>query len=121
MCPYAIMRMSVCYYAYILMLPCVCPHVIMCVSSYCHDCVLIPKQVNHVVKVFNEYVPPEELLHVDRCQHLERAIETVNREIPAENLLFLGMCVSLCVHKCVLIFGGPYYVIMRVSLLCTYS
>ena len=64
-----------------------------------------------VVKVFNEYVPPDELLHVDRCQHLERAIKIANREIPAENLLFAGLrvtenatCVPIIVCVCTYVF-----------------
>ena len=46
--------------------------------------------VSNVVKMFNEFVKPEEQLYVDRCQQLERAIETVNRDIPVTDLFFYG-------------------------------
>ena len=73
--------------------------------------------INNVVKIFNEFVPPEELLYLDRCEHLERAIETVNREIPVTDLFFDGQScpyvilhVSICFCACVLMFTSlcPY-------------
>lgn len=33
-CPYVIMRISSCYHAFVLMLSCVCPHTVMIVSSF---------------------------------------------------------------------------------------
>ena len=68
--------------------------------------------INNVVKVFNEFIPPEELLYLDRFQQLERAIEAVNREIPATELFFDGQY-----HACFLMpcFGCPY-VIFHVSI-----
>ena len=47
-------------------------------------------QVNSVVKIFNDYVHPRDQLFEDRHEKLLQAVETVNREIPATDLMHNG-------------------------------
>ena len=127
MCPHASMQVSLCLNMFVLMFECMCPHVSFFrsksrskrqatrhrwgqVRQQIPDTLAVLKInidgkegrkrfnfVNNVVKIFNEFIPPEELLFLDRCEQLERAIETVNLEIPVTDLFFDGQYhVSLC-------------------------
>ena len=127
MCPHASMQVSLCLNMFVLMFECMCPHVSFFrsksrskrqatrhrwgqVRQQIPDTLAVLKInidgkegrkrfnfVKNVVKIFNEFIPPEELLFLDRCEQLERAIETVNLEIPVTDLFFDGQYhVSLC-------------------------
>ena len=57
-------------------------------------------QVNSFVKIFNDLVHPRDQLFEDRNEKLLQAVETVNREIPATDLLNNGDTAETV--KCVL-------------------
>ena len=55
-----------------------CPHTYVC------------KQVNTVVKLFNNDIDPDDMLDLDRRQNLVQSVETANLEVPAADLVFNG-------------------------------